>query len=114
MFDEADEVHISVTFTWDMPRAEQLSKSWEAVASVKIGGPVTGQKSENFTPGMYLKNGYVITSRGCPNKCWFCSVWKREGTVRELPIMQGWNVLDDNLLACSDSHIKKVMQMLEN
>lgn len=62
---------------------------------------------------MYLKHGYVITSRGCPNRCWFCQVWKREGAeIRELPITDGWNVLDDNLLACSDSHIKGVFAML--
>jgi hypothetical protein len=33
--------------------------------------------------------------------------------VRELPIREGANVLDDNLLACSESHIKKVFRMLE-
>ena len=55
----------------------------------------------------------AITSRGCPNQCWFCSVWKREGPVRELSITEGWNVLDDNLLACSDEHIKAVFAMLK-
>lgn len=112
MFDEADEVHISVTFTWDMPHAEWLEQQWRHVAPTKIGGPATGERSGNFTPGMYLKNGYVITSRGCPNKCWFCAAWKREGNVRELPITKGWNVLDDNLLACSTNHIKAVFTML--
>jgi hypothetical protein len=62
---------------------------------------------------MYLKPGYVITSRGCPNRCWFCSVPKREGgEIRELPITEGWNVLDDNLLACSSHHIDLVFAML--
>ena len=112
-FDEADEVHISVLFTWDLPRAEHLAKCWERIAPVKIGGPATGQKSLEFVPGRYVKKGYVITSRGCPNKCWFCSVWKREGGVRELPICDGWNVLDDNLIACSDGHVKKVFAMLK-
>jgi len=112
MFAEADEVHISVVFTWDLLEAERLEKEWKHVAAVKIGGPATGQRGGNFNPGMYLKKGYVITSRGCNNRCWFCSVWKREGNVRELPITKGWNVLDDNLLACSDSHIKAVFAML--
>jgi hypothetical protein len=62
---------------------------------------------------MYLKPGYIITSRGCPNRCWFCSVWRREGDIRELPIRDGWNVLDDNLLACSDDHIRAVFEMLK-
>jgi hypothetical protein len=112
MFVQADEVHISVTFTWDLPEAENLEKEWRHIAPVKIGGPATGQRGEEFIPGIYLKNGYVITSRGCPNKCWFCSVPKREGPLRELPITEGWNVLDDNLLACGDHHIKEVFTML--
>jgi hypothetical protein len=113
MFVEADRVHISVTFSWDIPTAELLEKEWRRIAPVEIGGPATGQRGGNFTPGLYLKNGYVITSRGCPNTCWFCSVWKREGAVRELPITEGWNVLDDNLLACSDAHIRGVFAMLK-
>jgi len=113
LFAEADEVHISVTFSWDISEAERLEKCWRSVAPVKIGGPATGQRGEQFTPGQYLKKGYVITSRGCPNRCWFCGVWRREGDfIRELPITEGWNILDDNLLACSDDHIKKVFAML--
>jgi len=113
MFAEADEVHISVVFSWDLPEAERLEKEWRYVVPVKIGGPATGQRGENFISGMYLKKGYVITSRGCNNRCWFCSVWKREGeTIRELPITEGWNVLDDNLLACSENHVRAVFSML--
>ena len=32
--------------------------------------------------------------------------------IRELPIHDGWNVLDDNLLACSEQHIRAVFAML--
>jgi len=109
---EADKVHISVAFTWDLPEAERLEKAWRRFAPVEIGGPATGQKGEDFVPGMYLKKGYVITSRGCDNQCWFCSVPQREGTIRKLPITDGWNVLDDNLLACSKGHIQAVFTML--
>jgi len=112
MLSEADCVHISVTFTWDMQEAERLYDIWKHRAPTEIGGPATGAQGGNFTPGMYLKKGYVITSRGCPNQCWFCSVWKREGGLRELPITEGFNVLDDNLLSCSDKHIKDVFNML--
>ena len=113
LWTEADEVHVSVTWTYDLPEAERLANEWRHVAPVKIGGPATGMRGEEFTPGLYVKHGYTITSRGCPNKCWFCSVWKRDGTVRELPIKDGWNVLDDNLLACSEAHISAVFQMLK-
>ena len=109
---EIDAVHISVAFSWDLPEADKLYKEWSKIAPTEIGGPATGMRGDAFTPGMFIKKGYVITSRGCYNRCWFCSVWKREGDVRELPITEGFNVLDDNLLACSDEHIKGVFRML--
>lgn len=110
---EADAVHISVAFTDDLARADQLANEWRHVAPVTVGGPATGAPGGDFIPGQYLAPGYVITSRGCPNRCWFCSVWRREGSiVRELPIRAGNNVLDDNLLACSREHIEEVFAML--
>jgi len=110
---EVDEVHISVAFTYDRDKAERLAEQWCHVAPVKIGGPAMNEHGGEFVPGRYIKKGYVITSRGCPNRCWFCQVWRREGeTIRELPITEGNNVLDDNLLACSQGHILGVFQML--
>ena len=93
LFDEADEVHVSVLFKEDLPKAERLAKEWSKVALVKIGG--------------------VITSRGCVNQCWFCDAWRNEGNeIRELPITDGWNVMDNNLLRCSENHVRKVFEML--
>jgi hypothetical protein len=111
--DDITKVHISVSFTFDLEEAERLYRAWSKIAPTAIGGPATGQRGEEFVPGRYLREGYVITSRGCNGGCWFCTVPKREGTVRELPIRSGWNILDDNLLACSKSHIRKVFEMLE-
>lgn len=111
---EVDEVHVSVTFSYDMPIAERLARAWESVAPVKIGGPACGDPGGDFVPGMYVKKGYVLTSRGCPNNCWFCDVHRREGGIRELPITKGSNVLDSNLLACSPEHIRAVFKMLKN
>ena len=106
-------VRVSVTFTWDIQEGERLKELWSHYYhDVTIGGPALNERGEDFTPGMYLKPGYVITSRGCPNHCWFCSVPMREGDIRELPIAEGWNVLDDNLLACSDDHLRAVFAML--
>ena len=113
LFDKADEIHISVAFSEDLNKAEELAKQWELIAPVKIGGPATDNYRGEFIPGMYLKKGYVITSRGCPNKCWFCEVWKKFDKVEELEIKDGWNVLDDNLLACSRNHIENVFKMLK-
>ncbi|MBR0074770.1 MAG: hypothetical protein IJP96_03345 [Synergistaceae bacterium] len=108
------EIHISVAFTWHLEKAEKLAQEWSRYGNVKIGGPAFNIPGGEFTPGMYIKKGYVITSRGCPNHCWFCAVNKRESNgLHELEIKDGWNILDDNLLACSEKHIKDVFEMLK-
>lgn len=109
------EVHVSVTFSWDRREGERLARAWSAFYDeVKIGGAAFMEKGGEFTPGMYLKRGFVITSRGCPNKCWFCRVGKiYKGEIRELEVTDGFNVVDDNLLATSDEHIRAVFEMLE-
>lgn len=113
LWDEADEVHVSVAFREDIPRAEWLAEQWRHVAPVKVGGPAFDDRGGEFVPGRYIKPGYVITSRGCPNRCWFCDAWKREGNeVRELPITEGYNLLDNNILACSDAHQEAIFAML--
>jgi hypothetical protein len=112
LFAYADEVHISVAFTYDIPLAEELAEQWSPVAPVKIGGVAYGDDSLEFIPGRYIKPGYTITSRGCPRKCWFCGVWKKWPIVHPLPIYDGWNVLDDNLLAAPRPHVEAVFAML--
>jgi hypothetical protein len=112
LFAEADEVHVSVSFTWDKAIAERLAEEWRFVAPVKIGGVAYGDDSLEFIPGRYVKPGYTITSRGCPRRCWFCGVWKKWPEPNLLPIYPGWNVLDDNLLACPRSHVEAVFDML--
>lgn len=111
-----DEVHVSVTYTYDIPKAEDLAKKWKkAGVPVLIGGPAFGDRmSPTFTPGLYIKPGYTFTSRGCPNHCWFCSVYEcAKGEIIELPIQDGWNILDDNILATSPEHFKEVIEMLK-
>ena len=114
LFDEADRVMVSVSFKCDIERAERLAFQWQAVTkNVEIGGPAFGDRGGGFVPGRFIKKGYVITSRGCPNRCWFCDAWRNEGNeVRLLPIMEGFNVLDNNLLACPDEHVESVFEML--
>jgi hypothetical protein len=112
LFAEADEIHISVTFTWDKAVAERLAEEWRFVAPVKIGGVAYGDSSLEFIPGRYVKPGYTITSRGCPRRCWFCGVWRKWPEPNLLPIHPGWNILDDNLLACPQHHVEAVFAML--
>ena len=112
LFAQADAVHISVAFTWDKPRAEQLAEEWRHVAPVTLGGVAYGDPGAEFVPGRYIKQGYTFTSRGCPRRCFFCSVWRRDPVPRLLPIQEGWNILDDNLLACPRPHVEAVFGML--
>jgi hypothetical protein len=109
---EADEVHISVTFTYDRAIAERLAEQWRQVATVKLGGVAYGDSSLEFIPGRYIGDGYTITTRGCPRRCWFCGVWKKWPTVNVMPIHDGWNILDDNLLAAPRPHVEAVFKML--
>lgn len=109
----ADEIHVSVTFTWDLDAAYRLQNAWSKFGvPVLCGGPAIGDRGGEFVPGRYVKPGYTITSRGCNNNCWFCSVPKREGGIREVPVVDGWNVLDSNLLQCSEAHQDAVFAML--
>jgi hypothetical protein len=106
-------VMVSVVFTWHKITAERIAASWrERFDDVRIGGPAYDDAGDEFTPGMFLKDGCTITSRGCPKKCGWCSVPKREGAIRELAIKPGWIVQDNNLLACSEKHLRAVFDML--
>lgn len=106
-------VRVSVTFTWHKSDAERIASSWaNYYQDVKVGGPAYDDPGGEFTPGMFLKEGCTITSRGCPKKCGWCVVPTREGAVRELKIKPGWIVQDNNLLACSEKHIRAVFDML--
>lgn len=115
MLPKAEEVHVSVTFTWDVAEGERLKRAWEPhyPGRVRIGGPAMGDRGEEFVPGRYLREGYTITSRGCPNRCPFCLVPEREGEIREVyPIPAGHIIQDNNLLACSELHWWRVLAML--
>jgi len=110
-----DEIHISVCFTWDVGAAKRLKFEWEGATDrpILIGGPAMNSHANGFQSGQYVKKGITITSRGCPHRCNFCLVPKREGGIRELEIKPGHIIQDNNLLACSDRHIEAVFDMLK-
>ncbi len=111
---EADEVHISATFTWDLQEAQRLVDAWKQYYNdVQIGGPALDAKPNGFISGMYVKQGVSFTSRGCNNNCSWCLVPKREGELTLLnDFAEGYIVNDNNFLQCPASHRAKVYQML--
>lgn len=109
-----DKVYVSCTFSWDIERAFYLKKSWRDHGKIVIaGGPAFLSNASEFIPGMFVKQGVVFTSRGCPNKCKFCFVPWREGGIKELPVTEGNIIQDNNFLACSDKHRNLVYEMLK-
>lgn len=110
---EVSEIHVSCTFTFDKSYAEYLAEQWEIFGvPVIIGGPAYDDPGDEFVTGLYLDDPYVITSRGCPNHCFHCDVWRRIIGLQEYPIKNGWILQDDNILACSEKHIRAVFDML--
>jgi len=108
-----DVVFISVTFTWDIEKARYLKRCWEGRAKdVLIGGPaIDGESKEFMVGGRFLKKGITITSRGCPNNCSFCMIKNNLIELRDFPT--GHIVQDNNILVCSDSHRRRVWDMLK-
>jgi hypothetical protein len=108
-----DDVYISVTFTWDKPKAKKLEYAWRNHGKrVFVGGPaISGESCLPFQAGMYLKNGITITSRGCVNNCSFCMV--RKGLIEFDDFPEGNIIQDNNFLACSDHHRGLVFKMLK-
>lgn len=112
--DDITEVHVSCVFTWHRDKCRQLQELWKERLGVPVllGGPALEDPGDNFEPGRYLKQGITITSRGCPNRCAWCFVPKREGKLRLLPITEGDTIQDNSILACPEHHFAAVCQML--
>lgn len=111
---EADEVHVSCTFTWHMAIARRLAGAWAQYYPVKLGGPAFGSPANGFNPGDYVRQGVTFTSRGCNNQCPWCLVPQREGKLREIAVQPGNAIQDNNLLQCNQTHIAKVLDMLRS
>ena len=111
---EAEEVHVSVTFTWDIERAHEIADMWRwRYPVVKVGGPALGDKPNGFTPGVYINDRVTFTTSGCDRRCPWCLVWKREGKLQEIEnFPDGCIIQDNNLCQASMLHIERVFEML--
>lgn len=107
------EVHISVTFTWDIAEGIRLLRAWSQYhPDVYIGGPALNDSCNGFLMGRYVKPGITFTSRGCNHNCPWCLVPLREGKLREMDFWSGNVIQDNNLLQCSGGHLGRVFAML--
>lgn len=112
----ADEVHVSVTFTWDLDEGHRLADVWGFYyPTVRVGGPALDACPNGFTPGRYLRQGVTFTTRGCNNNCPWCLVPSREGRLAEIPdFAPGYIIQDNNLLQASRQHLDWVGAMLNS
>jgi len=115
-------LHISVPFTWCLPRVQKRIKStW---MPVKVGGPAVylipdylkGAEIGAEANGVLQKINPLATRStiGCPRRCRFCAVPYTEGRFFE---MEDWPdrpiYCDNNILASSGRHFGKVMDRIE-
>ncbi len=113
-------VHVSCVFTWDYEKCEALAEVWVRELPeipVWLGGPGCppgGYTTGAFVPGLYVKHGVSISSRGCPNNCPWCFVPEREGKLRLLPICPGNRIQDNNVLAFPRHHFQNLCRMLKD
>lgn len=112
---EHDEIHISCTFTWDKQYCNELYDEWKDFTNkpVFLGGPAFGSEATNFVQGLYMKPNIIFTTRGCNNNCPWCCVHSLEGNLKELPVVQGNIIQDNNFLQSSKQHKQKVYDMLK-
>ncbi len=108
-------IHVSCAFTWDLEESMRLFRAWgrrHPRVPIALGGPATGSGDGEFVPGLYVKKGISVSSRGCPGNCPWCLVPKREGKLRLLDICPGHIIQDNNVLAFPKWHFRKLIQML--
>ncbi len=119
-------IYISAIFTWDLPEAVKVANFYRGSYKVEIGGPgpslmpdwvfeQTGIRPHvgldprfEHQPGCY---DYTFTSRGCPNRCENCAVWRLEPEQVEYEDYSVASVIgDNNILATSWAHQERVVE----
>lgn len=103
---KVEKIYISCIFSWNRHKVEPWLKSG---CPVVVGG--SGWNLSSHLPPAIEKEcpriNYGYTSRGCPRRCPWCSVWKREGKFKKVhQLMDLWDrrskditLLDNNILA---------------
>ena len=116
---------ISVPFTWLLSEARGICYR-HPNERIVAGGPAVRlmpdyladvAEIETLVPSDPLRRANPDASRttfGCPNSCAFCGVRRIEHEFREIADFTPAPVMcDSNLLACSDRHLRRVVNRLK-
>lgn len=104
-----DQVHISVAFRQDKPRAEWLAEQWEKIAPVELGGPAYDAPGENsslectLNPVTLLRPGDVLID-AIPGQKWTMPKRRLETISTQLGKYLDFN----NSIKKQDSHAIKI------
>ena len=104
-------LYISVPFTWLLADAQKMAANWKG--KVLIGGPalMKPNECEGFEPVLFHNPCATFTTRGCPNRCLFCAVWRLEPEFKEIPDYRPAPVIcDNNFTAASRKHQERVIE----
>ena len=105
-----DTLYISIPFTWLVKEAEKTAKNWKG--KVLMGGPGLMKPTycEGFSPVLFHNPAATYTTRGCPNRCPFCAVYKLEPDFIELTDYRPAPVIcDNNFTAATRKHQEMVI-----
>lgn len=118
LFKHPDKLYISSIFRWNRDKVLDLADWWSVYTIVEIGGTgvdickVLPSGIETVAPDYALYDypdalGFI--SRGCPNKCPWCIVPAKEGSIHRVSTAQEIcqdrkkvTLLDNNFLALPD------------
>ena len=116
--------YYSIVFTWDLYRWSREVQPELDGKGIVVGGPAVRLMPHLVPawvqigadrPALPRHNPMATkTSTGCIRRCEFCAVPKTEGGLRE---SSHWAVkpllIDNNLLACSNTHFNRVIESLK-
>lgn len=109
-----DTLYLSVPFSWLVDEAELIAADWKGPSLIGGPGLMKPTSIDGYEPILHHNPLATFTTRGCPNQCPFCAVPLLEGYLREIPDFRPAPVVcDNNLLAASKAHIRRVIDRLK-
>jgi hypothetical protein len=106
-----DTAFLSIVFTWHLPEARSRALWYRALGyKVVAGGPATLELPSYLADLVEIKRDWpdairyhnpaaTFATKGCNEKCYFCSVWRHEGAFSYYPDFKVRPVLCDSNLS---------------